>query len=471
MISVKRVAFSMAMLLAAVAGAMAQSEAEARVLAEDGDIDGAVAMLRAVTAEDGRNQDAALLLADLLWNSGRDDEAVEIYGSLRKKGNREALLQLGRIALARYDIGEARTLLADYRKTLRKGKKQIADDMSGNLEVQIDKAEAMLDRVQNIEVIDSVDVDADEFFKRYPVSPAAGRFYGPEALPDGFPSDGQTIVHVTESGNKMVWSAPDDDGNYRLYGSSALLGGEWEAPHPLGEDLAEGGDAGFAYLMPDGITLYYANDGENSLGGYDIFLSREGEDGFLQPANVGMPFNSPFNDYLLVIDEFTGAGWFATDRNRIPGKVTIYTFIPQDLRVNVDIDNPALASLARLDNIAATRRDGADYSSVRRAIAQGASMQKDGNTSPDFLFALPGDRVYTSLDDFRSRKARNAMQGYLAKRKKFENVMDRLEELRRQYGKGDRSQGDLILNLEGQLDQARAELDSLRYEIIQLEGN
>lgn len=442
---------------------------DARTLAEDGDIAGAVTMLRGIVAADPKDTEAALMLGDMLWDSGEDAEAVEVLEALRSKGSREATLRLAGISMARYDIEGARSLLAAYRKTLMKGKKQVAEDLSGNLEEQIDRAEGMLDRVQNIEVIDSVDVDADEFFRLYPVSAAAGRLAGAEALPEGFPSDGQTMVHVTESGGRMVWSAPDGDGNSRLYWSSALLGGEWEAPEPLGDSLAEGGDAAYPYLMPDGVTLYYANDGENSLGGYDIYLTRRGDDEFLQPANVGMPFNSPYNDYLLVIDEYTGAGWFATDRNRHPGKVTIYTFIPQDLRVNVDVDSPDLASLARLDNIALTRREGKDYSAVARAIEAARSQADAGGAAPAFLLGMPGNRVYTSFDDFRDRRAAEAMKEYLAKERKLAGVIDRLAALREDYARGDRSQAGLILNLEGQLDKARAELRDLRNNVIRLE--
>lgn len=451
-------------------GSHAQSVDQARTLAEDGNLEEALGMLRSIVAENPQNQEASLFLGELLWDSGEDAEALEVLQPLSKRGDRDATLQLARIAFYRYDIDGARSLLDTYRRTLRKGKKVLAEDLSGNLEERIDKAETMLDRVQNIEVIDSIEVDADEFFRYYPMSPAAGRFLTADDLPDGFPADDQTVVVITESGGRMVWSAADEEGNKRLYGSAALLGGEWETPRQLGDDLAENGDAVYPYLMPDGITLYYANDGDNSLGGYDIFLTREGDDGeFLQPANLGMPFNSPYNDYLLVIDEFTGAGWFATDRNRHPGKLTIYTFIPQDLRVNVDVENPDLASLARLDDIRKTWKNGGDYASIRRSIAQGKAMDATPRLTPDFLFPLPGNRVYTSLNDFKNADARGKMEVYLEKEKKFNHIIDTLAALRLDYAAGDRSQTDLILQLESQLDTARQELDRLRYSIIAAE--
>ena len=66
-------------------------------------------------------------------------------------------------------------------------------------------------------------------------------------------------------------------------------------------------NADYPYVLTDGITIYYASDGPGSMGGYDIFVTRynTNTDSYLMPENVGMPFNSPYNDYMYVIDEFT----------------------------------------------------------------------------------------------------------------------------------------------------------------------
>ena len=68
------------------------------------------------------------------------------------------------------------------------------------------------------------------------------------------------------------------------------------------------------------------------LGGYDIFVTRynTNTDTYLVPENVGMPFNSPYNDYMYVIDEYNNLGWFASDRFQPEGKVCIYVFIPNN---------------------------------------------------------------------------------------------------------------------------------------------
>lgn len=58
----------------------------------------------------------------------------------------------------------------------------------------------------------------------------------------------------------------------QLYSRIRLLDG-WSEPEPL-MSLNEQGNVNYPFLMSDGITLYYASDGEGSLGGYDIFVTR-----------------------------------------------------------------------------------------------------------------------------------------------------------------------------------------------------
>ena len=70
-------------------------------------------------------------------------------------------------------------------------------------------------------------------------------------------------------------------------------------------------------MAADGITIYFGSEGHEGLGGYDIFTSRFNSEtaDYLPPQNVGMPFNSPYNDYMMAFDELAGVGCF--DRNPV----------------------------------------------------------------------------------------------------------------------------------------------------------
>lgn len=85
-------------------------------------------------------------------------------------------------------------------------------------------------------------------------------------------------------------------------------------------------------MLSDGVTVYFASDNESGLGGYDIYITQYNTNTnmYLPPENIGMPYNSPANDYLLVIDDIKGIGYFASDRYMTDGNVCVYTFIPND---------------------------------------------------------------------------------------------------------------------------------------------
>lgn len=447
--------------------AAAASPDEARRLAEDGDTDAAIAMLQQLEQEMPKDAEISKQLGDLCLATGRDAQAREAFNAARRKGSREAVLALAEMANLEYRVDEARQLVEEYRQLLKKGKRTVHPDNSGNIDERIDRTENMLARVEQIEVIDSLVVDAEDFFRHYRLTPESGSLNPVSVLPDDFHAAEPTVVYEPESRRQMIWAVPDTTGSFALYSSAALYGDAWERPTPLGAELGEGGDANYPFLMPDGITLYYANDGENSLGGLDIFISRRDEDGFLQPQNLGMPYNSPYDDYLLAIDELTGAGWWASDRNRIPGKVTIYVFIPQELRRNVSPDSPDLIARARLTSIRSTWNPDTDRAAVIERIV--AIKDDAGNRPQQFEIAIPGRGVYTNYEDFRTPQARAAMHKYVENLEKVNAARNSLEAMRQRYAKGDRAEAEVIRKAEEQLDAANAALVTLRNDVITLE--
>lgn len=442
-------------------------------MAQDGDVNGAITALEEIRDTEPKNVEAAIELGNQLWGIGRDAEAVEAYTSARGKGAREAILALAEVALAQYRTADARQLLADYRGTLKKGRRVLAQDASGDLEARISQIENALMRVQQIEVIDSLVVDADDFFTYYRLSPESGTIRATEGtLPTDFEAAEPTTVYVTENGQTMLWGAADSTSTVSLQRTAQLYGGQWEQPHALGANLGGGGDANYPFLMPDGITLYYASDGEGSLGGLDIFISRSNDEGeFLQPQNMGMPYNSPYNDYLLAIDELTGAGWWASDRNRIPGKVTIYVFVPQELRKNVSPEAADLRERASLSSIRSTWEEGKDYNALRRAIASIRPGRENAPSGPVFQFAMPNGKVYTRLEQFSTPRSRYMMRQYLAQKGALEKAEAALAQARLTLGKGQGSESlrQEIAQAEQALPLMRRELRDLANEIISLE--
>ncbi len=455
------------MLAVAVSGIQAATIEDARRLAEDGNLDDAIEMLRKLEAEQPKDASIPKLLGDYYMAVGEEDNARDAYELARKKGSRDAILGLAEMANLSYDVDGARALVEEYRKTLKKGKRVVAEDESGDLVDRIDRIDNALDRVEMIEIVDSLVVDAEDFFRHYRLSPESGSLNSTDVLPEGFASADPTVVYEPESGREMIWAAPGENGSFNLLSSSALYGDTWEQPVPLGDQLGGGGDANYPFLMPDGITLYFASDGEESLGGLDLFISRRGDDGFLQPQNLGMPYNSPYDDYMLAIDEFTGAGWWASDRNRIPGKVTIYIFVPQELRKNVDPDSPELVARARMNAIRTTWNEGTDRAALLEKIAAISTDRKA--SSHQFEIYISGRGIVTNFNEFKNPASRDAMHAYQVGVAKVTEAERRLASLRAAYAKGDRDNQDTILSMEKELESARAALVELRNDVVDSE--
>ena len=448
--------------------AVTDSLDEALLLLRSGDTLEAIDMLQRLQKKNPRATDIDITLGDAYRALGDSKSAIASYRSAQKKGDNNAWLSLADLAAEQYRISDAEEDIELYRKGLKKGRKTLPDESEATVE-KVDRMRYLLERVQKIEIIDSINVDAEDFFSHYRLSPESGTLMSSDLLGDDLQPAYGSVVFTPETRMQRVFTSVDENQSYRLVSQSKIYGGEWDAPQPLGDQLGQGGDANFPFMMPDGITLYYANNGENSMGGYDIFVTRKSGQEFLEPQSLGLPFNSPFNDYMLAIDEFTGAGWWATDRNRIPGMVTIYIFIPQEMRENYDPEDPKLASYARIDRIADTQADGKDYSALRERIASNTATTSEQPNEEKFMISVPGRGVLTSIEDFRSQGAQIEVMQYLKMADLFKRTESELDCLRRQYGQGKRQTGDEILTLEKRQRADREKLRQQLNKVIKLE--
>ena len=444
---------------------------EAKEVFLSGDYEKALPMLEEQYRKNKRNASVNQWIGVCLYNLGRMDEAKPYFEFAKSKRVTESYKYLALIDFYDYDFDGAEEMLSLYAKEMTKLKKEMPAEIN-SISSSISKAKVMLDHVEKITIIDSIVVDKSDFFKHYRLSSSTGTLNGAEVLPFKVEEDSLMVVYMPESGASMIWSQPDTAGVRHLYESGELYGGRWDGSHRLSETVNMDGSSAYPFMMADGLTLYYANNGKESIGGYDIFISRkDSETGeFYQPQNIGMPFNSPFDDYMLVIDEFTGAGWWATDRNRIPGKVTIYVYIPNQVRENYSPDDPNLMSYALIRNISDTWTDE-DFAGLLAEINSLSVSEK--KERKDFEFHLTNGVVYTRFDQFKTSEARHRMEELIVMIQNQRSDMERLNRLREQYSKVTEVQrGALrgeILRLEDKVDQFPADRERVENEIRKLE--
>ena len=78
--------------------------------------------------------------------------------------------------------------------------------------------------------------------------------------------------------------------------------------------ISTAGDDRSVFLAADGKTLYFASDGYKGYGGLDIYKTTLNSDGtFGEVINVGKPFNTPQDDYGLILTGDGNEAYFIRD--------------------------------------------------------------------------------------------------------------------------------------------------------------
>ena len=321
---------------------------------------------------------------------------------------------------------------------------------------------SMREMTQQIIIIDSIVADKDQLLSQLRLSDETGRIV---SSVDFFGEGDSTTVFINEMGNKAYLSQPDDSLHQQLC-TSDLLGGEWSKPQLL-KGISEGiSEAAYPFMLADGTTFYFAGKGEESIGGYDIFMTRYDarSNSFLKPENIGMPFNSEANDYLFAIDEYAHIGYFVSDRRQPEGKACLYIFIPKVSRKTYDpivYTEAEIRGFADISSIADTWGNGEERNaalaryydiSINSLKAANTNSQPEDNTIASQELIINDALTYSSTKDFRSREAAVLYKQLIEARQQLCSLNGQLEKSRSYYSKA-----------------TGAEKQSLRREILQAE--
>ena len=379
----------------------------------------------------------------------------------------EEILRQGREAFINYDFEEAADLYDEYRELKAKAKEPVDEELE-IWENELIIASNAFDRVQKIVVIDSISLPRDAFFNSYRLSASAGKIgiIDDEALPEEI-SD---IGFINETGGYILGPVTNSEGDLRIWEFQRLLDGSWASQESLAGDWEKSGDYAYPFIGMDGQTIYFANDGDESMGGYDLFVAQKdaltGE--VLQPLNLGMPFNSPYDDIMLAMDEEAGLGWWATDRNSPDGNITVYVYLIEELRKNYPSDEENLVGYAKLTDYKATWEEKSP-GEIRNILAGLPKEEKKRESKKSqFNFSLGNGKTYTNYSDFKNPKAKEMMQNYLKKKAELDKKELALKELRAKY-KSDKTLKDKILKAEEEIENLRQEERMTRYEVVRLE--
>ncbi|WP_215237009.1 OmpA family protein [Dyadobacter helix] len=153
-----------------------------------------------------------------------------------------------------------------------------------------------------------------------------GQWTPPAILPvndslawDGSPAfsrDGKTLYFASNRAGGA--------GGIDLYRTNMDASGRFSKPVNMGRDINTAGDEMFPYVA-EGGKLYFASDGHPGLGKLDLFSATRSQ-GIITIENLGLPFNSPQDDFGLVFYEGLRKGFFSSNRDGGKGDDDLYYF-------------------------------------------------------------------------------------------------------------------------------------------------
>ncbi|MEM9990675.1 MAG: OmpA family protein [Bacteroidota bacterium] len=143
----------------------------------------------------------------------------------------------------------------------------------------------------------------DNFHCMHPtLSPSGDRLYFVSDMP-GEGAQGSTDIYFVE------WD-----------------GDRWGRPQNLGANINTPAREAFPFIHDSGV-LFFASQGHNGVGGYDIFMVNLGdEEAEREVINLGKPFNSVKDDVGFIMSRDGTSGFFASNREGGEGRDDIYSF-------------------------------------------------------------------------------------------------------------------------------------------------
>ena len=289
--------------------------------------------------------------------------------------------------------------------------------------------ESMLQSTAKVMFIDSVVVDKEQFLQAIFLPSDLGQI-------KFRPNSSYLLEYQNELDDRKFIA--DGDTAITLLKTQSATGKSWSLAEKLpGLDNKEYLLQNYPFLASDGITLYFSAEGLSSMGGRDIFMTSFDSDKgiWLQPQNYGLPFNSPANDYLLVIDDLDSLGWLVTDRRQPEGKVCVYTFVPTSVRQNFEVDglsNAMLKSYADIKSIKDTWKFGNRQTAILRLKNIRTKIRKQQNKN-NINFIINDRLIIRSIDDFKSDESRKLYKQLVEIKQIITEEEQQLQKQRIQY--------------------------------------
>ena len=281
----------------------------------------------------GRDVDLNLKYAICLVELNRDlKEAKKYLDFVKNKQPENPLVYyyLGRILHLQYKFTNA---IAYYQKFMDLAPSRLVKKYDPEQKIRMCRnGEQLINFVSELIVLENKVVKRDNFWYSYRLGDFGGKLI---VTPKDFKSKGD--IKADYKGITFMWNSSlaffashgeSKKGNLDLYQATITDNGQWiieRMPPPINTLY----DEDYPYLAPDGKTFYFSSKGQNSMGGYDIFVSvyDSSSKTWSKPINLDFPINTPYDDLLYVTDKENKYAYFASQRSTDKSHINVYKIL------------------------------------------------------------------------------------------------------------------------------------------------
>lgn len=370
-----------------------------------------------------------------LMETGKFNEAKTYIEFANSKSIPDALYYLAWYFFDEQKQDSALSVVTRYLNlpNLNKQNREVALELKTTIENALEQYR----KVEDVVFIDSIVVPKSQLYSSLKISKEAGSISPVRTTFTDLPK-ASAATYLPEKNDRALYASAVPEKGLDLVVRHRILE-EWDGEEALPDIINTQSDEINPWLLADGTTLYFASNRPGSMGGYDLYLTRMGKNStYLLPDHLNMPYNSPANDYFLVLDEFANRGYLATDRNQPKGMVVIYTFIPPS--------TPTLVqgkSLNELQDLATIKsiRDTWKGKNMDSLLLQPARIIRTAtNKGNGVAFVLNDAFTCYRKEDFTSDEAGTLYDNLQFERIRYQEAQTKLSELRTQYLQSDSTQ-------------------------------
>lgn len=154
-----------------------------------------------------------------------------------------------------------------------------------------------------------------------------GDFMKGKPLPEAVNAKIETSGCMSPEGNIIFFARRENvESKSDLYMCRKLPTGQWGMPLKLPPEINTQYNEDFPFMSNDGVTLYFASEGHNTMGGFDLFKSvwNPDENTWSKAENLGYPVNSTADDRSISLTPDNRVGYISAFRPGGLGDFDIY---------------------------------------------------------------------------------------------------------------------------------------------------